>query len=111
MAALACAGCATQSRTVTAKDGTQTVTSTKAFLQTIQGYSDAAVSPDGILYTTQIQNLTGDVQMVQAIDSLIQHVAQTAILASGNTNLLNNTNAIAGLLSPAPKFALRRSAH
>jgi hypothetical protein len=104
--ALVCAGCATQTRSVT-KDGVTTTTKTRMFLETIQGFDDKAVAADGsILYSTTIQNLTGDVQMVLAIDQLVQNVAKAALLASGNTNF-NGTN----LFTITPRFALKRPAH
>ena len=109
MAGLVCAGCATQIRSVTSKDGTVTTTKTTAFLQTIQGYSDQAVSPDGILYSTTIQNLTGDVQMVMALDQFAKDVASAAIVATGNTNIIG-TNVVSVFSRPMG-FAVRRPAH
>jgi PBP1b-binding outer membrane lipoprotein LpoB len=106
ISALVCAGCATQTRSVTNKDGVTTTTSSKMFLETMQGYSDQSVDSDGaILYSTQIQNIQGDVQMIMAIDQLIQHTAQLALAASGNTNIIG-TNYTA-LFRPTMKFALK----
>lgn len=109
LAALLLCGCATQTRSVTNKDGVTTTTSSRMFLETMQGYSDQSVDSDGaILYSTQIQNIQGDVQMIMAIDQLIQHTAQMALLASGNTNALG-TN-LTALLQPKMRFALKHPA-
>jgi len=105
MAAMIFAGCSTMQQTTTHKDGTKDTRKASALLETIQGYADTGTNPDGSTYSTSIQNLTGDVQMVYAIDLLVSHIGQIALMASGNTNA---TLAVTTNLFGARVLQLRR---
>jgi len=94
--ALALCGCQTATTTTTQKDGTVTKQKRLAFLTTLQGLHDVVESPDGTASEMDIQNLTGDAQMVNSLTSLLGTLAQYALLFASH----GQTNAPALALSP-----------
>jgi len=111
MAALVGAGCASMTSTTTHKDGSTDKRSASSLLETIQGYADQGTNPDGSTYATSIQNMTGDVQMVMALDSLITHVVAATALANGNTNVTALTNLFGATPAVSKTLAVRRKLH
>lgn len=93
MAALVCAGCISASRTTTNKSGQVSTTKIFAVLQTVNGLDDT-VGTDGSSHTV-LANLTGDTAMAQVLGGIMLQAMKTGAMAA-NTNLLSNTNFLAG---------------
>jgi hypothetical protein len=83
-------GCVSSTIETTSKDGTRTVRKVHSFLNTIQGYTDTTISPDGVESQTTLQNLSGDAVMAKTIFDGMGNILKQAAIMAGNTNFINS---------------------
>lgn len=94
-------GCTSVKYTHNSKDGSSDSTQAAGFMVTVDGLQTATADGTGYAHSTSVQKLTGDVQMVQALTSLVDTIGRLVVLSGGNTNALSHlTNLVA--VSPSP---------
>lgn len=97
-------GCASQSTKFSSKNGESSYSSDNGtLLENVTGYEDTMTTADGTSHSTKVQNLAGDVQMMQEIRGMFTDLTRLVLLANGNTNVLSftpTTNALKTSFSP-----------